>query len=56
VDILRLAGPFGDTTPSMAKQTSRHFHVPSFGRSDETFCRVRKSSVLTLARHGESKV
>jgi hypothetical protein len=44
---------FGHTTPSLANQPSPHFRVRPFVQSDATFRRVRESSVLTLAWHGE---
>jgi hypothetical protein len=49
------AGPFGNTTPSMARQPSPVIHDRSFGRFDEILYLVEKASVLTLAQHRRIK-
>jgi hypothetical protein len=55
VSILRGPGHSGYITPSVAKQPSPGYHDRSFARFDEILYLVEKASVLTLARHGESK-
>jgi hypothetical protein len=42
--ILRLAGLFGDVTPSLAILPSLHFLAPEFGRFDEIVYLVEKVS------------
>lgn len=46
-------GPFGNITPSMARQPSPVIRDRLFVRSDEILYLIEKASGLTVARHGD---